>query len=229
MRSLASCCSRSTSAAVNCFVREPIWNFVSGSLGIFCSRFAFPYPLLRRISLPRATRTNPMKVLSAVYELAVCSRRSRRDASLAFCAAAIPCFAITQAINNIAIPGSWTRRTVSIELSLKGLIAALRYRRPSLSVKPLAAEGPRKPTDEALLAHDWFLSSTHGVEFDGKREFVSFDEYCFWLGLNAEAERLALLEVIDAGEDAFYTDEACERLLALKVGDPEDNIFALGA
>ena len=50
-----------------------------------------------------------MKVLSAVYELAICSRRSRRDASLTFCAATTRWFDMRQRASNAAILRIFTR------------------------------------------------------------------------------------------------------------------------
>lgn len=70
------------------------------------------------------------------------------------------------------------------------------------------------PTDDALLARAWIASSAGGEVVDGKRPYLSFDECCHWLGLDADAERLACLEMIDAASE-FDTDECWERLEAL--------------
>jgi hypothetical protein len=78
-----------------------------------------------------------------------------------------------------------------------------------------------KPTDDALLARDWFAASKPVPEWNGRREFVSFDECCHWLGLNVDAERLALLELIDNHAD-FDTDDAWQRLEYLKAQEPEE-------
>ena len=78
-----------------------------------------------------------------------------------------------------------------------------------------------KPTDEALLARDWIARSEPGVAFNGKREFVSFDECCHWLGLNAESERVALLALIDSKAD-FDTEECDSRLEYLLESEPEE-------
>lgn len=78
-----------------------------------------------------------------------------------------------------------------------------------------------RPSNEALLARDWIATSTPAGVFNGKRKFVSFDECCFWLGCNADAERVGLLALIDAGQD-FDTTESWERLEVLRDGEPED-------
>lgn len=77
------------------------------------------------------------------------------------------------------------------------------------------------PTDEAILARDWFATSTPGFVIGERREFISFDECCHWLGINADVERIALLELIDGRAD-FDTDEAWERLAKLSVSNPDD-------
>jgi len=77
-----------------------------------------------------------------------------------------------------------------------------------------------KPTDEAILARDWFATSTPGVEFNGRREFVSFDECCHWLGLDADVERVGILFAIDENGD-FDTDEVWARLAELSESEPE--------
>jgi hypothetical protein len=78
-----------------------------------------------------------------------------------------------------------------------------------------------KPTDEAILARDWIARSEPGVAINGKREFVSFGECCHWLGLNAEAEMVALLAFIDSKVD-FDTDECDTRLDYLLGSEPEE-------
>ena len=82
------------------------------------------------------------------------------------------------------------------------------------------------PTDEAILARDWFATSEPGVELDGKREFVSFEECCHWLGLDVNHERVELLAAIDENAD-FDTDEIWARLEKLSSEEPEatDHLF----
>lgn len=80
------------------------------------------------------------------------------------------------------------------------------------------------PSDEALLARDWIATSEpvniHGLET--RERFISFPECCERLGLNVYAERLALLERIDAGGD-FDNDEAWERLASLSQAEMQDD------
>jgi hypothetical protein len=78
-----------------------------------------------------------------------------------------------------------------------------------------------KPTDEALLARDWFATSSPGIEVNGRREFVSFPECCHWLDLDVDAERVGVLAAIDAHAD-FDTDEAWSRLEVLSAAIPDD-------
>ena len=82
-----------------------------------------------------------------------------------------------------------------------------------------------RPSNEALLARDWIATSTPRGIFNGKREFVSFDECCFWLGCNADAERVGLLAIIDAGQD-FDNADAWRRLAELQAGEPEERIIS---
>jgi hypothetical protein len=79
-----------------------------------------------------------------------------------------------------------------------------------------------KPTDEALLARDWFARSQQTPPIDGRREFASFDEVCHWLGLNADVERISILEAIDARAD-FDNDECDARLDELSASNPDDD------
>lgn len=73
--------------------------------------------------------------------------------------------------------------------------------------------GRKRPSDEALLARDWIATSS-GV---GWREsgYLSFEHCCSVLGLDADAERVALLEQIDRSRD-FDTPECWARLEALR-------------
>jgi hypothetical protein len=85
------------------------------------------------------------------------------------------------------------------------------------------AEG--RPTDQALLARDWVARSERSEirgQGSGKRRFVSFPECCEILGLNTEAERIALLDMIDKLGD-FDSDEAWARLEALSNAPPMDD------
>ncbi len=75
------------------------------------------------------------------------------------------------------------------------------------------------PTDEALLARNWFARSEPEKNANGERESFSFEEVCDWLSLNLEAERVAVLAAIDACAD-FDTEECDARLEALLNGQP---------
>jgi hypothetical protein len=79
----------------------------------------------------------------------------------------------------------------------------------------------KEPTDEALLARDWIACSEPPPVF-AERKCVSFEECCNHLGLNADVERLALLEEIDRGID-FDADEAWTRLESLIKAEPKDD------
>lgn len=82
-----------------------------------------------------------------------------------------------------------------------------------------------KPTDEALLARDWIARSTPPVA-RAAHEFVSFPECCAMLGLDAEQERLALLDAIDKAVD-LDNDEAWARLEELAARTPVDDVEPL--
>jgi len=96
------------------------------------------------------------------------------------------------------------------------------------------------PSDEALLARDWIARSedvSHptivpllplalvaaGVSVQPPHEYVSFPECCRMLSLNADVERVALLELIDSAVDCD-NDEAWERLEALSLAEPLDDV-----
>ena len=81
------------------------------------------------------------------------------------------------------------------------------------------------PSDEALLARDW-IATSESLPPLLRGDFVSFPECCERLGLSVDAERVALLERIDAG-GYFDTDEAWERLAALEVAVEDDDAEAL--
>lgn len=78
-----------------------------------------------------------------------------------------------------------------------------------------------KPTDDALLARDWIACSEErpaGAAY----EFVSFPECCKLLGVDADAQRVALLERIDKAAD-FDTDELWDRLEEISKAEPKDD------
>jgi hypothetical protein len=77
-----------------------------------------------------------------------------------------------------------------------------------------------RPTDAALLARDWIATSAPGSV--SKRRFVSFPECCEQLGIDADAERVALLNAIDEAGD-FDNDETWERLEAISATEPPDD------
>lgn len=78
-----------------------------------------------------------------------------------------------------------------------------------------------KPTNEALLARDWIARSETSPAH-GNRAFVSFPECCQMLGLNADAERAALLDAIDKAVETD-NDEAWARLEELSASEPLDD------
>jgi hypothetical protein len=80
-------------------------------------------------------------------------------------------------------------------------------------------------TDNALLARDWIARSELAPP-KPPRKYVSFPECCQMLGLNAEAERMALLEMIDRQADCD-NDEAWARLEVLSASEPADDIEPL--
>jgi len=82
-----------------------------------------------------------------------------------------------------------------------------------------------QPSDEALLARDW-IATSESVPPLTKSDYVSFPECCERLGLNADVERMALLERIDAGGE-FDSDEAWERLATLELSEPKDDLDEL--
>ena len=90
------------------------------------------------------------------------------------------------------------------------------------------------PTDEALLARDWFAASELESEYQADCQYVSFPKACEALGLNLDAERVAFVKLIDDHAEAigmdFDTDECWARLEYLKsrpLADDEEPVFAL--
>lgn len=80
-----------------------------------------------------------------------------------------------------------------------------------------------QPSDEALLARDW-IATSDGIDWGGG--FLSFEHCCSVLGLDTDAERVALLERIDRTRD-FDNPECWHRLAALRAQDPEPQpVFA---
>jgi len=98
------------------------------------------------------------------------------------------------------------------------------YRMVEVAYLDAKDQGP-VPSDEALLARDWIATSEPLPALTGG-DYVSFPECCDRLGLNVDAERMALLERIDATGE-FDTDEAWERLAALELAEPKDDVEAL--
>ncbi len=99
--------------------------------------------------------------------------------------------------------------------------------------EPLPASAlkyPGRPTDEALLARDWIARSeaapTWAYALGAAHEFMSFPECCQILGIDAEVERVALLEVIDKAVDTD-NDEAWARLDELSAREPQDDVEPL--
>lgn len=94
-----------------------------------------------------------------------------------------------------------------------------------------------KPTDEALLARDWIATSemprygntvaaSPRMVIRAPHEFVSFPACCQMLGLDAEQERVALLDAIDKAVDSD-NDEAWTRLEELAAREPLDDVEPL--
>jgi hypothetical protein len=82
------------------------------------------------------------------------------------------------------------------------------------------------PTDEGLLARDWIARSTP-VHNAGYYKYVSFSECCEMLSLNADRQRVELLNTIDAVVD-MDNDEAwarLERLRARELPDDTEPLF----
>lgn len=98
------------------------------------------------------------------------------------------------------------------------------YRMIEVAYLDAKDQGPM-PSDEALLARDW-IATSQSLPALTESDYVSFPECCERLGLNADVERMALLERIDAGGD-FDNDEAWERLAVLELVEPKDDIEAL--
>ena len=65
------------------------------------------------------------------------------------------------------------------------------------------------PTDDALLARDWFATSEPGV--CGAHDFVSVPECCWALDLSPDNERVQVLNWLDALIDSD-TEDAWKRL-----------------
>jgi hypothetical protein len=82
-----------------------------------------------------------------------------------------------------------------------------------------------KPADEALLARDW-IARSESTSPRAPHEFVSFPECCRMLGLNPDAERLALLDAIDKAVD-IDNDEAWARLEEVSAREPLDDVEPL--
>jgi hypothetical protein len=93
--------------------------------------------------------------------------------------------------------------------------------------------GPLRPgearpiyaTDESLLARDW-IARSQSAPARAPHEFVSFPECCEMLGLDAERERMALLETIDKAVETD-NDEAWARLDELSAREPVDDVEPL--
>jgi hypothetical protein len=81
------------------------------------------------------------------------------------------------------------------------------------------------PTDEALLARDWIARSLSPAD-RMERRFLSFDECCAQLSVDAEKSRVALLAAVDAAGD-YDTDENWERLAELIAREPMDDFEPL--
>jgi hypothetical protein len=100
------------------------------------------------------------------------------------------------------------------------------------------AEGPLRPHekrlcrpgDDALLARDWIArSESLPPQIGGERtprEYVSFPECCQMLNLDADVERVAMLETIDRAVDTD-DDEAWARLEELSASEPLDDVEPL--
>jgi hypothetical protein len=93
----------------------------------------------------------------------------------------------------------------------RGVLQAM----PAPGAKPTA-----RPTDAALLARDWIARSEPGSA--SKRRFRSFVECCDRLGIDADKERITLLNAIDMAGD-FDNDEAWARLDELSARGLQDD------
>jgi hypothetical protein len=98
------------------------------------------------------------------------------------------------------------------------------YRMVEVAYLDAKDQGSR-PSDEALLARDW-IATSESLPPRVESDFVSFPECCERLCLNADVERMALLERIDAGGE-FDSDEAWERLAVLELAELKDDVEAI--
>ena len=99
------------------------------------------------------------------------------------------------------------------------------YRMIEVAYLDAKTKADGKPTDEALLARDWIARSELAPAM-APHEFVSFPECCRVLGLDADCERVALLDAIDKANDAD-NDESWARLAELSERAPMDDIEPL--
>ena len=93
--------------------------------------------------------------------------------------------------------------------------------------------GEKRPvfvSDEALLARDWIARSESAPDWayarGAEHKFLSFPECCKMLGLDADAERVALLARIDS-EVETDTEECWARLEVISAREPVDDIEPL--
>jgi hypothetical protein len=126
-----------------------------------------------------------------------------------------------------------TRRDTAAPCAPPSLLSGIAAPMVVSDDEPLPASAlkyPGRPTDEALLARDWIARSeaapTWAYALGARHEFMSFPECCQILGLDAEVERVVLLEVIDKAVDTD-NDEAWARLDELSTREPQDDVEPL--
>ena len=90
-----------------------------------------------------------------------------------------------------------------------------------------------RPTDEAVLARDWIACSESpawepAAQVSAKcgRRYVSFPECCQMLCMDADVERMTLLEMIDRSQDCD-NDESWARLEVWSASEPLDDVEPL--
>lgn len=80
--------------------------------------------------------------------------------------------------------------------------------------------------DAAVMARDWIARPTPSAKDDLEGYLLSFDAACEVLGLNAEYERMWMLQTIDAAAD-FDTDEVWARIEFLTINPPDESVEPL--
>lgn len=80
--------------------------------------------------------------------------------------------------------------------------------------------------DEAIMARHWIARPAPNPQTDREGWLLSFDAACEALGLNADHERVWMLDKIDAAAD-FDTDEVWARVEFLTANPPDESVEPL--